>query len=477
MHCYTTATAQGSGGRKLGRLALGIWMVLLLSPGMALALTPWSLSINTNNVQSITDYGADRGKADNAAQIQRAIDVAATGGFTNGLRGGMVRIPPGEFSCGPLAMRSNVRLQLDAGAVLRLLDYRSYPGSPTNVAPFISGAGLTNIAVTGLGLIEGQGAPWWPGYKTNSRPVILFFPSCSRVLFEDFTISNPPTAHIALKGDGGNANFIGIKLIAPPSDGPVNPSHNTDGVDLAVTNVLFRNCFISTGDDNIAMGSSASLTRDVLITNCFFGDGHGCAIGSYTAGGVSNVTVVDCTFSNTGSGIRIKSARDRGGVVQNLNYSNLTMTNVDTAAIIYGYYEFGLGTLTKLNPQFVASYCLTNQNPARYRPPIFRNITISNVIATLSPSSRVPLLFLGLPDHPISDVVVTQMRLTSTSGKHPQIYNVTNVQFIDCMWELPADKILLWNADVTLTNRLAGVRSPVLERLAHDKGKPAVSPK
>ena len=143
------------------------------------------------------------------------------------------------------------------------------------------------------------------------------------MLLQDFTSSNPPVAHIALKGNGGNINIISIKLFAPDSSDPVDPSHNTDGVDLAETNVLFQDCVISTGDDNIAIGSSGAVSSDILVTNCFFGFGHGLSIGSFTSSGVSNLTVVNCTFSNTGNGIKIKSERNRGGVVQNLNYYNL----------------------------------------------------------------------------------------------------------------------------------------------------------
>src|SRR6185295_14065236 len=135
----------------------------------------------------------------------------------------------------------------------------------------------------------------------------------------------------------GNIRFSGIKLLAPSSDDAADPSHNTDGVDFAETNAFFKGCFISTGDDNIAIGSSASVSRDILVTNCFFGEGHGLSIGSYTSGGVSNLTVVDCIFSNTGNGIKVKSGRDRGGVVQNLNYYNIWMTNVDWPIQIYPY--------------------------------------------------------------------------------------------------------------------------------------------
>jgi polygalacturonase len=415
-------------------------------------------NINTNNIAVVTNaaYGAvGDGVFTNTTTIQNAINAMAAGGLTNGLRGGVVEIPSGTFICGPLTIKNNVGLQLDAGAIVRLLSYNSYPGAPSSVASFITGSGNTNIAITGLGIFDGQGSPWWPGYKTNSRPVILSLSGCSRLLLQDFTITNPPTAHIAIKGNGGNVSIIGIKLFAPPSEDPVNPSHNTDGVDFAETNALFQDCIISTGDDNIALGSSSSVTKDILVTNCFFGEGHGCSIGSFTTDGVSNLTVINCTFSNTDSGIRIKSQRDRGGLVQNLNYYNLTMTNVGTAVTIISYYEFGLGTLDVLTPQFVANYGFTNLNSSwsPFHPPIFQNITISNLTATLTTSGPGPFLLMGLPDYPINNIVFKKMSLTTSSAYKPQIYNTTNVQFIDCSWNLSAaSRIQFWDASATFTN-------------------------
>jgi pectin methylesterase-like acyl-CoA thioesterase len=441
-------------------LTLAILVSLIFLVGVSRAVTPWSLTINTNNIIVVTNatYGAiGNGIFTNTTAFQNAINAVAAGGLTNGLRGGVVQIPPGTFLCGPLTMKSNVRLQLDSGAVIRLLPRGAWPGSPYTgtVSPLIDGSSLTNIAVTGTGMFDGQGDPWWPDYKTINRPLILSLQPCSKVLLQDFTSSNPPVAHIALKGAGGNINIIGVKLLAPSSDDPVNPSHNTDGVDLAETNAFFKDCFISTGDDNIAIGSSGSVSRDILVTNCFFGEGHGLSIGSYTSGGVSDLMVVDCTFSNTGNGIKVKSGRDRGGVVQNLNYYNIRMTNVDWPIQIYPYYEFGLGTLTGVTPEFVASTAFNNTNPIPYNPPIFRDITISNVTANIL-NGRPPLMIWGLPDYPASNIVLKAVNLDSSSTSISGIYNVTNLQLVDCSFSAPAGvkTLQFWNADITFTNSL-----------------------
>jgi len=445
-------------------LAIVVLSILFLA-ATARAIAPWSLFINTNNLIVVTDlhYGAiSNGIFTNTTAFQSAINDAATGALTNGLRGGMVEVPPGVFLCGPLTMKSNVRLQLDAGAVIRLLPYGSWPGSPYTgtVSPLINGSGLTNIAVTGMGMFDGQGSPWWPFYKSINRPLILSLQPCSKVLLQDFTSSNPPVAHIALKGNGGNINIIGVHLLAPDSSDPVNPSHNTDGVDLAETNAVIQDCVISTGDDNIAMGSSGSLSKEILVTNCFFGFGHGVSIGSYTSSGVSNLLVIDCTFSNTGNGIKIKSSRDRGGVVQGLNYFNIQMTNVTWPIQLYSYYEYGLGTLETVTPQFAA--LVGTNTPPGSSPPIYRNITISNVTANIL-NGQPPLMLWGLPDYPISNIVFKAVHLNSSSTSVSGIYNVTNLQFIDCSFTEPngVKAFQCWHAEMTFTNG-SSVGSPFL---------------
>jgi Glycosyl hydrolases family 28 len=176
--------------------------------------------------------------------------------------------------------------------------------------------------------------------------------------------------------------------------------------------------------------------------------------------------VVDCTFSNTGNGIKIKSGRDRGGVVQNLNYYNIRMTNVDWPIQIYPYYEFGLGTLTTVTPDFAASTAFTNPNPVPYSPPIFRNITISNVTANIL-NGRPPLMIWGLPDYPVSNVVLKAVSLTSSSTKISGIYNTTNIQFVDCSFPVPAGvkTLQLWNADMTFTNTSSAASLLILDGL------------
>ncbi len=419
------------------------------------AMPPALPSINTNNIITITSppYNAvGDGIFTNTTAIQNAINAAAAAPATNGLSGGTVRIPSGTFLCGPLAMKNYVNLQLDPGAILRMLPYGAYPGFPyTNssaVPDFITGSSLHDLEISGSGALDGQGAPWWPGYKTNNRPTMVYFGSCSKVLIQNTTFSNSPAQFIGVKGNNaGNVTIQGITVLAPPSTGVAYPSHNTDAIDLAETNALIQNCYLDTGDDNIAIGSSAGLSRDILVTNCFFGEGHGCSIGSYTSSGVSNLTVINCTFSNTDNGIRIKSDNDRGGTVQNLYYLNLTMTNVSFPFCIYGYYN-SIGTPSSISPYRAATQAVETVTS---KTPIYRNLTFSNITAYSVSGYPVGIVW-ARTEMPATNLVFN--KVTLTGNRNFCLYNVNGAQFIDCDINTSAtsNTFALFNAQVILTN-------------------------
>ena len=106
--------------------------------------------INTNNIIIVTDapYNAiGDGITTNTTAIQNAINAAASGGTINGLSGGTVEIPPGVYLSGPLTMKSSVNLQIDGGAILRMLPYDKYPGGIVNPANFISASKLHDIEI------------------------------------------------------------------------------------------------------------------------------------------------------------------------------------------------------------------------------------------------------------------------------------------------------------------------------------------
>src|SRR3954469_14714651 len=122
------------------------------------AVSPWVLLINTNNVITVTNspYNAvGDGFTDNTLAISNAIVQAASGGTTNGAAGGTVRIPAGTnaYLCGPITLLSSVNLQVDAGAILRMLPLALARGGTVSPANFISGASLHDIEISGSGAI------------------------------------------------------------------------------------------------------------------------------------------------------------------------------------------------------------------------------------------------------------------------------------------------------------------------------------
>lgn len=391
---------------------------------------------------NVTNYGAiGDGVATNTPAIRAAIDAASSAG------GGIVEVPPGIFLSGPIHFASGINLRVDG--TLRMLPIGKYPGGTADPESFITGRDLHDIAISGSGAIDGQGSPWWPYAKTRGarRPRMIAFSSCERVLIEHLTLSNSPMFHIAISGKTTDVTVRGVTIRAPASTDPVNPSHNTDACDVTGKRILIQDCDVSVGDDNYTCGGG---TSDVLITNCTYGYGHGVSIGSPTSGGISNFTVINCTFNNTDQGIRIKTDRDRGGFVHNLSYQNLSMTNVGYPILIYASYmatNREYRALNNLTPAIAATYPAA---PITHRTPIYRDITFSNITATAQSGYRAGLIW-GLPEMKITNVLL--QRVNITADKPFGIYDAQNVRLVDSKIITPEgiNQLACTNAQVVLS--------------------------
>jgi len=404
------------------------------------AILLFNFSATAAGTFDVRQFGAKGdGRTLDTEAIQKTLDECGSAG------GGIVRLVPGTYLSKPISLHSNTTLQLDEGAKLKATDNpqdflkpgRTLEGAKgsSDFVAFISGKNLTDIAITGKGIIDGSGVRWWipaedarsknPGF-TSPRPRMILLEDCRNIKIIGVTLVNSPSFHIVPKRCE-NVLIEGVTIRAP------SISPNTDGIDPGESrNVCISKCVIDVGDDNIAIKSGRAdpahpnaASENITVTDCTFLHGHGMSIGSETAGGVSNVTVQRCRFENLASGIRIKSARGKGGLVENISYSDITMKNVKIPINISSYYQD--------SPQGDSAQLVTPLTP------VYRNIRIKNVTAA-SPydgddfvdritdflyyyyayhaylEPRAAGFIVGLPECEISDIVLENVNIKASKG-------------------------------------------------------------
>ena len=397
----------------------------------ALAQNP-HLPVIPTNTFDVTHYGAvGDGKTMNTTAIQKTIDAATAAG------GGIVLFTDGKFLTGPFMLASRINLQLAGGATILIRDdLTNYPVANERYQDCISASDAQDIEISGDGTIDGQGQAWWTAFRTDRsmthRPCMIRLSNCTRVRVHGVTLSNSPMFHLVPQ----NCTDVTIQgiTIKSPSNTP-----NTDGIDPSGWNYLITDCTIDGGDDNIAVKPGRSRTpenKNFMISNCRFRHGHGMSIGSGTEGGIEDLTVSNCTFDSTDAGIRIKTSRGRGGLLQNLTYENLTMTAVKNPIYIIDWY-----------PERDAPKDPTTEQaePVTERTPINKNIIIRNVTATGCPTAGT---IRGLPEAPISAVTLTNVTISAKTGM--KIYHAKGIRFVDSKIDVESGKPLTTvDAEVT----------------------------
>ncbi len=371
----------------------------------------------------VREFGAKGdGRTLDTEAIQQALDECGKAG------GGTVRFPAGTYLSKPITLRTKTTVLLDEGAKLQATgEQAAFLKSGTNwlaaksssdFIPFIGGSKLTDVAITGKGIIDGAGENWWgPAEEarrkqsgfTLPRPRLIVLNDCKKVKVSGITLQNSPTFHF-VPTDCEDVVVEGVTVKAPPR------SPNTDAIDPSrCKNVLITKCDIDVGDDNIAIKSGRKVPgrefacEDITITDCIFRNGHGLSMGSELVGGVRNVTVRNCTFEGTENGLRIKSNRGRGGRVENISYSDITMKNVDPAITLTCAYG-GTSARDMVQPSAAKEEAA---KPVDETTPIYKNIRIKNLKAICD---RGAGLIVGLPESQIEDVVLENVEISSATG-------------------------------------------------------------
>ncbi|MBI5769910.1 MAG: glycoside hydrolase family 28 protein [Verrucomicrobia bacterium] len=413
-------------------------------------------------VVDIRTHGAVAGgETKNTAAIAAAIKACADAG------GGRVLVPAGKWLTGPIHLRSKIELHLADGAELifsdKFEDYlpvvlvRVGGVELYNYSPFIYARDCTDVGLTGPGKLNGNSKAWW-SWKTKEtkeffamaargvpveqrvfgtveaaiRPNFVVFYNCRNVLMEGFTIGGGPnwTLHPVY------CENIIIRRVHVLTDGP-----NNDGIDPdSSRNLLVEHCVFDTGDDCLVLKSGynedgwrvARPTENVVMRWCSSKRGHGgLVIGSEMSGDVRNVYMHDCEFDGTDRAVRIKSRRDRGGVVENVTAERLKVRNMQQDVVI-------------MNMDYTAD----RNAPIAKKPPLFRNIRIKDVTADGAP---VAIRLTGLDDSPIQNISFENMTIASTQGV--KLSHVKNVTFKNVTVTPKTGKVFeLTNADGVLVD-------------------------
>jgi DNA sulfur modification protein DndE len=424
---------------------------------------------------SIINYGAKSdGKTLNTQAINQAIDIC------NSTGGGTIIIPKGFWLTGPIVLKSNVNLHIKKGALLQFSkNYNDYPIVLTTwegqdsyrcQAP-ISGKNLSNIGITGEGIIDGAGTvwgmlkkekltasawaktiktgvlnetkdTWYPtqssylgttipnagriingvepskvallSYKDYLRPNMLSLNSCSNVLIEGITLQNSPawTMHPLL------CEHIAIRNVTVKN---AWYAQNSDAIDLeSCKNGILEGCNFDTGDDGITIKSGRDEqgrkrgvpTENFIIKNNIVYHAHGgFVIGSEMSGGVRNLYVSDCTFMGSDVGLRFKTARGRGGLVENIFVSNINMTNIPGEAIIFDMYYAAKDPVPANGSENILP--VIKAEPLNDATPQFSGFYIKNIVCK---GAETAILIRGLPEMNIRNINIENAYIESNKG-------------------------------------------------------------
>ena len=410
----------------------------------------------------------------NTKSINTAIDALSKKG------GGVVLVPQGLWLTGPIVLKNNINLHLAPGSTLLFTaDKNEYPlveanweGLPQmrNQSP-ISATNAVNIAITGKGIIDGNGdvwravkidkltesqwkkklasggvlsddkKTWYPseGFMKGSkmpanpgmispdkdaafyqsikdflRPNLLLLTNCKLVLLEGVTFQNSPAWCLhPLMCENLTVRNVFVK----------NPwyAQNGDGIDVeSCKNVLIENSVFDVGDDALCIKSGRDAegrkrgmpTENVIIRGCTVYASHGgFVIGSEMSGGARNIWVNNCTFVGADIGLRFKTTRGRGGIVENIFIKDIYMKDIPAEAILFDMYYMAKDPVALAGEK--RELPKVEFKTVDETTPQFRNFHISNVYCN---GAEKGIFVRGLPEMHVKDIVLENMVLQAKKG-------------------------------------------------------------
>lgn len=423
---------------------------------------------------NITDFGAVAdGKTLNTEAINNAIkDVNSKGGGKVVIPAGLWLTGPIELKSNVnlYTEQNSLILFTDDFNAYPILE-TSFEGLETRRCQSpISAWNAENIAITGYGVFDGSGDSWRPvkkgkmtasqwksllasggvvendvwyptagslkgakackefnnpeGIETDEewneirpwlRPVLLNIVKSKKVLLEGVTFKNSPSwclhplscEHITIKD---------VKVFNPWY------SQNGDALDLESCNyALIINNVFDAGDDAICIKSGkdedgrkrGEPCQNVIVKNNVVLHGHGgFVVGSEMSGGVKNIYVSDCTFLGTDVGLRFKSTRGRGGVVENIHIHNINMIDIPHEALLFDLFYGGKGAGEETEEELIARM-KTEIPPVTEETPAFRDIYISGITAN---GVGRAMFFNGLPEMPIRNIDIKDVQITNAKA-------------------------------------------------------------
>jgi polygalacturonase len=419
------------------------------------------------NVFNVMSYGAAAdGKTKDTGAFAKAITAAAQagGGIVLAPAGTYLSGPITMLSNVELRTEKGTLVQFSKDYADYPLVVGSWEGlKAVRCTSPINSAGQVNIAITGQGVFDGAGEAWrpvkkmkltgeqwaallakggvlepsgniwWPteaGMRGSEyvkklrgegrehdtgahepiheylRPVLVSLAECSNIVLDGPTFQNSP---------GWNVHPLLCENVTIRNVSIKNPwwSQNGDGLDLdSCRNAVVADSYFDVGDDAICIKSGKDAEgrkrnrpcENINIVNCTVIHGHGgVTIGSEMSSGVRNVTVTNCDFRTTDVGLRFKTTRGRGGTVENIRISNVTMSGIKGEAISLDmYYAVGNKVDKSRTPHEVDE-----------GTPRFRNIHISNITCD---GAKRAMVLRGLPEMPIEAVTLEHANITADEG-------------------------------------------------------------